>query len=298
MNRIKLPALLWIALALSGCQRLFFLPSEDHYWDPADAGLIYEDVHFEAADGTRLHGWFLPARTEEAHGSVIFLHGNAQNISTHVVAVWWLPREGFNVFLFDYRGFGHSEGRATFEGVHLDADAAMRTALEMEGVDAERLIVFGQSLGATIAITATALWEGDAPAGLIAESPFASYRGITREKLGGFFLTWPFQYPLSWLVSDDYAPLDHVGEIAPLPLLLIVAEDDRTIPPHHGEVLYDAAEDPRYLWRIEGARHNLPLADPRVRQRFAETLRGWLEGDLDAAREPPDGPWTHRPAWP
>ncbi len=298
MSAPRLFVLLWIALALSGCQRLFFFPTTDHYWDPADAGLIYEDVFFEAPDGTPLHGWFLPSRAEETHGTVLFFHGNAQNVSTHVVAVWWLPREGFNVFLFDYRGFGHSEGRPTFNGVHLDAEAALRTVLEMDGVEAGRLIVFGQSLGATVAVTAVAHWEEAPPVGLIAESPFASYRGITREKLGDFWLTWPFQYPLSWFVGDDYAPLDHVGLLAPMPLLLIVAEDDRTIPPHHGEILFEAAGEPRYLWRIEGARHNQPLADPRVRRRFAETLRGWLEGDMDAAREPPEGPWQPEPPWP
>ncbi len=288
-----------VTVLFSGCQGLFFYPSAEHYWDPADAGLVYQDVFFEAPDGTRLHGWFLPARTEEPLGSVFFVHGNAQNVSTHVTAVWWLPREGFNVFMFDYRGFGRSQGRPTFDGVHLDTEAAMETATTMADIDPERLIVFGQSLGASVAITTVARRKDMImPAGLIAESPFASYRGITREKLAGFWPTWALQHPLSWLISDEYAPVDSIAELSPIPLLLIVAEDDRTIPPHHGELLFEAAGEPRHLWRIEGARHNQPLADPDVRRRFVETMRGWLGGDLDAASLPPAGPWQPQPPQP
>lgn len=287
------------ALALGGCQSLYFFPDEEHYWDPADAGLEYEDVWFEAEDDLTLHGWLLPARTEEPRGTVLFFHGNAQNVSTHVVAVWWLPRQGFNVFIFDYRGFGKSEGRPDFDGVHKDARAAFRTLGTLDEVDPERVVVFGQSLGASVALTATARWEeGPAPVGIAAEAPFDSYRGIAREKLGAFWLTWPFQYPLSWPIPDEHAPRDYVADLAPIPLLLITGDQDRTIPPHHAERLLERAGEPRSLWVIEGADHNQPLADPRVRHRLAETFRAWLEGDADGARKAPEGPWEPDPPRP
>ncbi len=292
------PTLLLTAVLLGGCQRAFFFPEHEHYWDPAEAGLAYEDIRFTAADGTELHGWLLPAQTQEVRGTVVHFHGNAQNISTHVAAVWWLPRHGFRVFTFDYRGYGRSGGEPSFAGVHRDARAALETVTDRLAVQPGRLLILGQSLGASIAITALARWEGEEPAGIVAEGAFASYRGIAREKLGDLWLTWPFQHPLSWLVGDTYAPIDHVAELAPSPLLLIVDGDDRVIPPAHAERLYEAASEPRYLWRIEGARHSAALADDRVRHRLLQTFRGWLEGDPEAAARPPEGPWRKDPPRP
>ncbi len=293
-----IPLLLLTASLLGGCQQAFFFPEREHYGDPAEAGLAYEDVRFTAADGTELHGWLLPAQTEEVQGTVLHLHGNAQNISTHIAAVWWLPRHGFRVFAFDYRGYGRSAGEPSFAGVHRDALAALEAITSREDVRPERLMILGQSLGASVAITALARWEGEAPAGIVAEGAFASYRGIAREKLGGFWLTWPLQYPLAALIDDTYAPIDHVDDLAPTPLLLIVGGDDRTVPPAHGERLYEAAEEPRYLWAIEGARHSAALADDRVRYRLLQTFRGWLADEPAAAAQPPEGPWRPDPPRP
>lgn len=289
---------LLLAAALGGCQSAFFYPAQQHYGDPAEAGLVYEEVRFASADGTALHGWFLPAQSEPVHGTVIHFHGNAQNISTHVGAVWWLPRHGFNVLTFDYRGYGRSAGEPDFAGVHADAEAALEWAQRDPRIALSRTVVLGQSLGASVAITSLARWAGPSPAGVVAEGPFASYRGIAREKLAGFWLTWPLQYPLSWLVSDRFAPVDHVAALAPVPLLVIVGGDDPIIPAEHGERLYGAAREPRYLWRIEGAKHGAALADPQVRERLVATLRGWLEGAPDAARQAPAGPWDPEPPRP
>ncbi len=294
--RYPLLALLVISLgALTGCQGAFFYPEPEHYWDPADAGLVYDDVHFEAADGTELHGWFLPSRTDEVHGTVIHFHGNAQNISAHVAAVWWLPRKGFQVLTFDYRGFGRSAGSPDFSGVHEDGLAALAKARELEEVQLDETVILGQSLGASVAITVTTKWDGPQPAGVAAENPFDSYRGITREKLGGFWLTWPLQIPLSWLVSDAYAPIDRVDQLTPTPILLIAGSEDRTIPPFHSQRLYKAAKEPRAIWVLEGARHNAALADATVRSRLVEVFLGWIEGDADAAASPPEGPWQPDP---
>ncbi|BAU58796.2 hydrolases of the alpha/beta superfamily [Halorhodospira halochloris] len=282
---------------MSGCQRAFFFPSEEHYWDPKEEGVEYEDVFFKSSDGVKLHGWFLPAQGDETFGTIIHLHGNAQNISTHLVSVWWLPKHGFNVFVFDYRGFGHSEGRPDFSGVHKDAHAALETVINDMEKDPETLLVFGQSIGASIAITSLSLWEGEEPAGLVAETPFACYRQITREVLGSFWLTWPFQYPFSWLVTDAYSPIDFIHDLQ-MPVLLIAAEKDRTTPPHHAESLYEAASPPRHIWHIEGARHGLPMADSRVRKHLLDTFHGWLEGDLDAAEKAPADPWQQDPPRP
>ncbi|NIV36441.1 MAG: alpha/beta fold hydrolase, partial [Anaerolineae bacterium] len=138
------------------CTGLFYQPDRTLYHTPAELRLAYEEVFFHAADGTRLHGWWLPAESETPRATVLFLHGNAENISTHIASVHWLPAAGYAVFLFDYRGYGRSEGMPTPAGVALDAQAALRYLVEQRGLRDRSLVVFGQSLGGAIAIDTVA----------------------------------------------------------------------------------------------------------------------------------------------
>lgn len=276
MNRLHLLPLLLMVALLQGCAGLFFFPEREHRLDPADHDIVYEDVWFTTEDDVRLHGWWLPA-AGEADGTVLFLHGNAQNVSTHIAAVHWLPDQGLNVFLPDYRGFGKSEGRPDFAGVHRDAEAALQTVLERDDVDPDRLIVFGQSLGASVAITLVGE-RGHAAAvrGLVADSPFSSYRGIAREKFAGFWLTWPFQAPLSRTISDRFDPIDRVHRIAPIPLLLLAGDEDRIVPPHHAQRLFEAAGDPVELRRASPAGHTQALTIRGEREYLVDWMRQQL----------------------
>lgn len=269
------PGLLLIALVSLmqlGCSNMFFIPMERLIRTPADIGLEYRDVEFRSSDGTPLHGWFLPAEGK-ARGSILFMHGNAENISTHIGSVYWLPAEGYNVFLFDYRGYGRSGGVPELHGVIRDAEAAIGQMVEMVGTGDTPVIVYGQSIGAAIAIYAVAHSNYrryiDA---LIAESAFSGYRHITREKLAAFWLTWPLQYPLSWSVSNRYDPIDAVAQIAPIPLLLVYSEEDVIVPAHHGQLLYEAAKEPKQLWRIPNGRHISIFARPQQRGRLLDYL--------------------------
>lgn len=264
--------LLLAGLLLQGCSNMFFIPMERLVRTPVDIGLSYRDVVFQSSDGTPLHGWFLPA-TGEVRGSILFLHGNAENISTHIGSVYWLPEQGYNVFLFDYRGYGRSGGVAELHGVMRDTEAAIAQMVSMTEGSGSPVIVFGQSIGAAIAIHAVAHSAQRAHIdAVIAESAFAGYRRIAREKLGAFWLTWPFQYPLSWTVSTRYDPIDSVARISPIPLLLVYSEEDLIIPPHHGELLYDAARQPKQLWRVANGRHIAIFNRPQQRQRLLAFL--------------------------
>jgi len=250
------PLLLLIGLPwLSGCAALFFHPEKAHYLDPADHGIGYEDVWLDSEDGTRLHGWLLPA-INEPRLSLLFLQGNAQNISAHIAAVYWLPNHAIEVFLADYRGFGKSEGRPSFSGVHSDARAALKWLAQRSARNDTPLAVFGQSLGGALAIHTVATSGHEiGVCAIVADSPFSSYRGIAQEKFAEFWLTWPLQVPLSWLISDRYAPIDRVAEISPIPLLLLAGDEDRVVPPHHAKALYAAAEPPVELRQAEGMGH-------------------------------------------
>jgi len=265
-------AILILVLALSACTPVFFQPTGTIYSSPGIYGIEYQPVEFKAADGTALFAWFMPARGE-AHGTVLYLHGNAQNISAHFANVAWMPAAGFNVLTFDYRGYGGSAGRPTLAGVQLDIDAAMRELLERPDVDPERIVVFGQSLGGALAIYYVAHSKyRDNIRAVVADSAFADYRLVAKEKMADFFITWPLQWLPDYTVDNDYAPRAAVAAIAPIPLLLIHGEDDSIVARHHSQMLYDAAHEPKAYWEIPDRGHIQALRDSGVRKRLTEFL--------------------------
>lgn len=274
---------LWLIplmLAQSACTQLFFHPLAQPVFDPADAGIVYETVTFEAGDGTRLHGWFLPSRLPDAEATVLFLYGNAENKSTHIASVYWLPEHGFNVLMFDYRGYGGSAGRPTLPGMHDDIDAALRHLLSRPEPSSQRIIVFGQSLGGSLALTAVAdsPWRSHIH-GVVVEGAFSGYRAIAREKLSGFWLTWPLAWPFSLTISDHYRPLDAAARISPIPLLLVYSTEDDIVPAHHGERLYDAARSPKHLWKVDGIPHIAAFIDDDRRRELVSLIKRWLQED-------------------
>lgn len=279
----------WLFLALgsmaaSGCTHLLFQPMEEHVNDPEALGIEAEDVFFASADGVRLHAWFLPAQTAASKGSVLFLHGNAENISTHLASVWWLPDRGFDVLLLDYRGYGRSEGRPTLGGVHRDAQAALDALRRRAGVDAERIAIFGQSLGGAVAINLVAEPEyQDGVRALVVEGVPVSFRTRARELLGDWWLTWALQWPLSLTISDDYRPIDTVDQVAPIPLLIVHGGADTIIPPDHGRRLFEAAGEPKDVWIVPGADHIHAFANPQWRDRLVEYLDARLGGEAAGA---------------
>lgn len=266
--RTIVPLLLVIGLGLSGCTSVFLQPNRVQYFADRPLGTPAEDVWITAADGNPLHALYLPA-PGSPRATLLYLHGNAENLSSHVHAVRWLPAQGYGVLALDYRGFGRSQGKANVDAIHEDAEAALAWLVAHPSLADTPLIVYGQSLGASVAIRLAA----DSPsrhkvAAVIAESPFASYRGIAREKLSQVWLTWPLQWPLSWLISDRYAAADAVDRISPIPLLLIHGERDPVVPSRHSQRLYAAAQDPKDLWLIADGGHINATAQETVRERL------------------------------
>ena len=272
---MRIRTLLLTAL-LAGCTQLFFHPDSNLVDTPMRHGIEYQSENILAADGTRLNAWFLPARTrngEKARATILFLHGNAENISTHFRSVAWLPAAGFNVLALDYRGYGASEGFPTLAGVQLDIDAAMRSLLALKGVDPNRIVIFGQSLGGALAIyyAAHSAYRANIRA-VVIDSAFYDYRDIVREKMASIFITWPFQW-LPWLtVDDDYSPASSVAAISPLPLLLIHGDRDVVVPFHDSQQLFERAGEPKELWIVPGAGHTQSLGSEEIRKKLVEYL--------------------------
>jgi fermentation-respiration switch protein FrsA (DUF1100 family) len=263
---------LLLSLIFPACSSLFFYPDRQLYENPAAQLLSPQDVYFRTADGLTLHGWFFRTRPE-AKATIFVLHGNAENISTHVNAVLWLVNEGFNVFIFDYRGYGKSEGKPTVQGIHRDAEAAFESVMTLPGSDPDRIIVVGQSLGGAVAVSlvSNSRYKQRVKA-LIIDSSFSSYRRIAREKMNMLWLTWPFQYPLSWFFDDSYSPVKKIADVSPVPVLILHGMCDPVVPAHHGELLFAAAREPKELWLTTPEGHTRSLFESTVRERLKAYL--------------------------
>lgn len=267
------PALLGAALLLlNGCASLFFYPMREHQLTPDAIGLEYRDVWVESESGQKIHGWLLiPDQPSKA--TIVHLHGNAQNISTHLAGVYWLPRFGFSVLLIDYRGYGRSEGTPTIAGIHQDAAAVLRDLLRGDGpAPAQPIILLGQSLGGAAAITVAGQAEFHCKVNaVIADSAFSSFRGILADKFAQFLLAWPFQRLAGYTLPSDFEPLNFVAGIAPVPLLLLHNKEDPVVPAHHSLRLYDQAQQPKELWLMDGDGHPA-FGRPELREALVEYL--------------------------
>lgn len=273
MERYKVIGLLSVLCCLSACTQLFFQPHHQLVDTPARLGVTYENEYFPAQDGTMLNAWFLPARGT-VRGTILFLHGNAENISTHFRSVAWLPEQGYNVLALDYRGYGASDGLPTLAGVQQDMDAALRHLLAHQNVDPQRIVVFGQSLGGALAIFYSAhSAHREHIRAVISDSAFADYRSEAREALAHSALTWPLQW-LPWLLIDnDYAPLDAVAQLSPIPLLLIHGEQDAVVASRHAQRLFDRAQLPKELLLVPDAGHIQAFARAGVREYLLDFLQ-------------------------
>lgn len=168
--------------------RSFYFPDRIPYDSPARAGLAYEQTAFYSMDGTQLWGWFIPAANglsaREAKGTVIHMHGNAQNLTAHWQFAKWLPHKGFNLFEFDYRGFGRSQGEPEPKGIFEDAVAAIDYVRNRPDIDPENLFIFGQSLGGMLAIASAAANPRGVRA-VLAEAPAHSYSAWMNDNIPG-----------------------------------------------------------------------------------------------------------------
>ncbi len=284
----RLAALILLA-TFCGCGGMYFHPS--NYADPrfepvmTGAGLNYEAVTFRSSDGTELRGIFFPS-TATANGTIVHFHGNGQNMTSHAFQVAWLAKDRYNVFVFDYRGYGASDGKPSISGAVEDGAAALRYVRSRPGVDPERIVVFGQSLGGALAIASVAKENPSGVKAVVVEGTFASYRALARDKLNDLWLTWPLQYPLSYFFPDSMSAKRFVKQIAPRPLLVIHGDADRVVPLKHGLALYDEAADPKQLWQVPGAGH---LGIFYKQSGFADELRPRLVEFLDNVLAPAAG---------
>jgi len=221
--------------------RYVYYPESTLAADPGTLNLQFEDVSFETKDGVKLFGWFIPSGSPR--GVILFCHGNAGNISHRLESIQIFHRLGLDVFIFDYRGYGQSEGKPTEKGTYQDAEAAWQYLTEEHQAKPNEVIIFGRSLGGAVA---SWLAQNHTPRGLIVESAFTSLRDVAAK-------LYPY-LPVRLFLRFEYNTAEYLGKID-CPVLIVHSRDDEIIPFSHGERLFNVSKEPKKFLEISGT-HN------------------------------------------
>ena len=243
-----------------------YCPMGEVSYTPEELDLEFENVFFRASDGVRLNGWYVPAPLEarrqksmrgsaESEGSlltgpgvnsqltVLFCHGNGGNIMHRLDSINFFYKLGLSCFIFDYRGYGNSEGKTTEEGTYLDVMAAYEWLTRDKKVLPENIIIFGRSLGGSIATNLASKVEAGS---LVIESAFTSYVDMGRK-------FYPYM-PVRWFARFSYRTIDYVKDVR-CPVMVIHSRTDEVVPFEFGLELYEEAREPKEFIEIFGS-HN------------------------------------------
>ncbi|MDH4238838.1 MAG: alpha/beta hydrolase [Phycisphaerae bacterium] len=208
---------------------------------PDELGMDFEDVVFKTDDGLHLNGWYIPA--ENSQFTVLFCHGNGGNIMHRLDSINIFYNLGLSCFIFDYRGYGSSEGKPGEDGTYLDAEAAYEWLTKEKKISPNDIIIFGRSLGGSIATQLASKVQARA---LIIESAFTSYVDIGRK-------FYPYM-PVRWFARFSYRTIDYIKDVH-CPVMIIHSRNDDVVPFEFGSELYEAANEPKEFVEISGS-HN------------------------------------------
>ena len=232
---------LFIALLYIFQSNYVYYPIRNLSANPSTIGLHFESIRFETADGVKLSGWFIPC--DRARGVILFCHGNAGNISHRLESIQIFHQLGLDVFIFDYRGYGQSEGKPTEHGTYEDAEAAWRYLIEERQVIPSQVIIFGRSIGGTVA---SRLARNHTPRVLILESTFTSLRDVAAT-------LYPY-LPVGRFLRFEYTTAEYLSRVG-CPVLIVHSRDDEIMPFNHGRQLFEVAREPKRFLEITGT-HN------------------------------------------
>lgn len=226
---------------------------------PENINLSYEPVSFETTDSVTLFGWFIPR--QNARGTVVVFHGNAGNISHRLEIIQLFHRLGLNTFIFDYRGYGQSEGRPSEHGQYLDAEAAWLYLFHSRHIPSEEMVLFGRSLGGPIAAW---LAQKHNPGALIIESSFTSIPELAAE-------LYP-HFPVKLLCRYRYNTAEYIARIN-CPILIIHDVNDELIPFRHGQKLFEIAHEPKEFLKTIGTHNEL---DRVSKEKYERSIKSFI----------------------
>ncbi len=257
---IRVLVLAYIGLAIAlyfGQSNMVFMPNRDVLETPKSIGLKFEDIQITTKDNVNLSAWFVPAKDLDSIGKgvILFCHGNGGNIGNRVSYLPIFKDLGLATFLFDYRGYGKSEGQPSEEGTYQDVEAAWQYLTQERKIPAQKIIIYGESLGGAIASyiaqTTTQQNPRNSAAGLILASTFTSISDRAAE-------LYPF-LPIRLLSKFSYNSIERLPNIK-IPVLIIHSKEDEIIPFHHGEKNFQIANAPKKIVKLRGD-HNSGFLD-------------------------------------
>lgn len=240
--------------------KFLYSPMREVFSTPAELGLDFEDVVFKSTDGLNLAGWYIPV--DNPKFTVLFCHGNGGNIAHRLDSINIFHNLGLNCFIFDYRGYGDSQGKPNEEGTYMDAMAAYKWLIEEKKTPAVNIIIFGRSLGGAIAAQLAGKVEARA---LVVESAFTSYVDIAKEY-------YPYM-PVKWFARFGYETIDYIKEVL-CPVMLIYSRNDEIVPYKFGLEIYEAANEPKEFLEIFGGHNDCFLASGEI---YIEVWEKWLK---------------------
>jgi alpha-beta hydrolase superfamily lysophospholipase len=252
-----------------GCNgtRFIFSSSKDVLSTPDEVGLAYEDIYFTTRDGVKLHGWLVPG--DPKMPLILFFHGNAANISHRVDNLQYFNKIGFSTFIFDYRGFGNSEGQAIREeDLYTDARSAL-DYLKTRGWSSTHMIYYGRSMGATVSLQ---MGLEFAPAVVVLECPFTSMSDIAKH-------TNPITYALFgwWMIDAKFDNLNKIKKLS-TPVVIFQGDADKIVPEEMAQRLLQQANEPKSLHLIAGGGHSnlYQVGGLKYKNAWLDLVRHWV----------------------
>ncbi len=259
---------------LAGCSSLLYYPSRHKFVDEKKLEIQPEEVRFESSGRLQIGGWrFISPIEGGPYAVIVHFHGNGQNLSSHFVSLYWVLRHGYDVLIFDYPGYGPSEGEPSPKATMDAGKAALRFAQRL--YPDTPLAVLGQSLGGAVALRAVEEIKNEVSiCHVTIDSSFPSYRQVVRSVLRKQWWTWPLQ-PLSFLLfSDRYAPrnLDRLS----IPALVFHGEKDPIVDFELGMNLYEQLSEPKLFVKVEDEGHTQAFVG-KYRETHRKTYLAQLE---------------------
>jgi len=271
MSLIKYLLLIFIPLIIS-CQSLFFYPQSGLTYDPSQVKYQVKDYFIETEDNNILHAWRVVSKADKRKGVILFFHGNARNISTESLQIFWLSRYGYDIFVADYRGYGASTGSSSIDTIISDSLDIMDGFMELYG-DEENIIVWGQSLGgqAAAAVAANSIFA-DKISLLVLDSTFATWRSIGKEVASKHVLTYIFQYAVAGSLPDNNSAYDFVANSKANRNILIHSRADRFIGYNNSIQLYKNMVGDNDIYLFDNNSHARILSDIKNRGAILDIL--------------------------
>ncbi|TGK13126.1 alpha/beta hydrolase [Leptospira fletcheri] len=249
----------FLPILMFGCTSLYYHPTKLEYFTPDKFGFKAESSFLNAKDGVKLHLWKIHSQNSDApkspRGIILQFHGNGENMSTHFISLVWLVNYGYELYTYDYRGYGASGGKPDPESLYEDSLLVLEQVHSYARSIDRKLIVYGQSLGGAVALRAVPdMKTKDHLSLVVADGTFSSYRDVAVQT-GNKILFPPMGYLLGPFFSDTMSPKNFISKISPIPLLVVHGTEDPVVPFSNGKEVFRLAAEPKLFWEIRGGGH-------------------------------------------